>query len=51
MSHVREVKALLENLIEKVEELTKKVDGLAGGSAVKGTKAGGGASTPKGGNK
>jgi len=50
MSHVREVKALLENLIEKVEKLTKKVDALAGGKDAKSTKAGSSAST-KGGNK
>jgi len=50
MSHAREIKALLENLIEKVEQLTKKVDALADGKAVKNTKASSSAST-KGGNK
>lgn len=50
MSHVREVKALLENLVEKVEQLTKKVDALADGKAAKSAKASSSAST-KGGNK
>lgn len=40
MSHAREIKALLEKLIEKVAELTKKVDALTGKDAVGSARTG-----------